>query len=409
MKKIYIMLAMLLTAAAISTSCSENEDPFTTAGEGDYPRILNPYFADWTNGVPGVFKNMTRDQRLQEEVIVTPMDYTTVKWYIDDNEVAEGLSIDLPLLAGEYLLKVVATTVKGLETCRMGRVIVRPCDGDPVPEVRTLERLVAPGVATQLHGANMDKVAKVIIGTTQIAAHYRADDGGYAEYTVPNIPDGNYQLTVADSKGFVYGAGTIVVSSSPVIGASYFEAKAGAEVVVEGQNLDKVASISVGGKNCTVKTQTGQSLTFVVAELAAGPYDLKATDKSGKAVKFVSGNDLTDVAKFVVTAETAVWTGSFSVTWGTPFDALQTTMRSLVHAGTIVRIYVNGEGQGACTTAWWNNILTGESDPNRGDITISGEQVLEYVLTDLSLSLMEAQDGFLVVGDGYAVTKVTIE
>lgn len=400
---------MLMTAAAVSTSCSESGEPFTTAGEDDYPRILNPYFADWTNGTPGVFKNMTRDQNLKEEVIVTPMDYTTVKWYIDDEEVAEGLTIDMPMLAGEYMLKIVATTVKGLETCRMGRIIVRPCSGDPVPDVRTLERLVAPSAAAQLHGTNMDKVAKVIIGTTKVDARYTADDGGYVEYTVPKVADGNYKLTVADSKGFVYGAGSIVVSSSPVVGASYFEAKSGAEVAVEGQNLDKVASVTVGGKNCAIKAQTAQSLTFAVPELEAGAYEMKAADKGGKVVRFVSGNDLVDKAQLVVTAETAIWTGSFSVTWGTPFDALKTTMHDLVHAGTVVRIYVNGEGQGACTTAWWNNILTGEGDPNRGDIMISGEQVLEYTLTELSMSLMAEQDGFLVVGDGYTITKVTIE
>lgn len=410
MKKIFIMLAALLTVAAVSTSCSESGDPFTTAGEDDYPRILNPYFADWTNGTPGVFKNMTRDQRLKEEVIVTPMDHTTVRWYIDGTEVAEGLSIDLPLLAGEYMLKIVATTVKGLETYRMGRVIVRPCEGDPVPEVLAMERLVAPETTARLHGLNMDKVVKVIIGTTEVDADYVAEgDGGYVEYAVPNLPDGNYQLTVADSEGVVYGAGSIVVSSSPVIGAAYFETKAGAKVVVEGQNLDKVASITVDGKECTIEEQGGQSFAFIVPELDAGAYDMQAADKEGKTVKFISGSDMVDTAKLVITVETTIWTGSFAVTWGTAFDALQTTMRDLVHAGTIVRVYVSGEGQGACTTAWWNNILTGESDPNRGDIMISGEQVLEYVLTDLSLSLMEEQDGFLVVGDGYTVTKVTIE
>lgn len=144
-------------------------------------------------------------------------------------------------------------------------------------------------------------------------------------------------------------------------------------------------------------------------ELPAGSYELKVAAKDGKAVKFVDGSDMTDAATMVITAETTLWEGSFAVTWGTPFDALKTTMKDLVHAGSIVRVYVDGNGQGACTTAWWNNILTGEGDPNRGDITISGEQVLEYVLTDLSLSLMEAQDGFLVVGDGYTVTKITIE
>ena len=61
------------------------------------------------------------------------------------------------------------------------------------------------------------------------------------------------------------------------------------------------------------------------------------------------------------------------------------------------------------TTAWWNNILTGESDPNRGDIAISGSMVLEFTLTDLSIELINEQDGAIFVGDGYTITKITKE
>ena len=84
-------------------------------------------------------------------------------------------------------------------------------------------------------------------------------------------------------------------------------------------------------------------------------------------------------------------------------------MPSMVHAGNIVRVYVNGNGQGMMTTAWWNNILTGKGDPERDDIMISGDLVLEYLLTDYSMELMNSQDGVLIVGDGYTVLKVTVE
>ena len=61
------------------------------------------------------------------------------------------------------------------------------------------------------------------------------------------------------------------------------------------------------------------------------------------------------------------------------------------------------------TSAWWNNILTGKADPERGDIMISGSMKLEFVLTDLSMQLMTEQDGALFVGDGYTITKITKE
>ncbi len=124
--------------------------PFITASEDDIPRILNPYFPDWNNGVPGEFKNFTRDINLTEEVIVTPAQHTTVIWYLDNQEVATGNKIDMPLLAGTYVLKVVARTTKGLETSRTGLVIVRPCEGDPVPGDLLFDRLVVPGTVATL-------------------------------------------------------------------------------------------------------------------------------------------------------------------------------------------------------------------------------------------------------------------
>ena len=110
-----------------------------------------------------------------------------------------------------------------------------------------------------------------------------------------------------------------------------------------------------------------------------------------------------------VVQEEVLWEGSFNVTWGTPFDALKDQFPSLVQAGSIVRAYVSGNGQGAMTTAWWNNILTGKGDPERGDIMISGDMVLEYELTDLSMQLMNDQNGVLFVGDGYTIKKITVE
>ena len=109
MKKIYYLaiLILLMTGNIALTSCSSDDAPFITANEDDEPRILDPYFPDWTNGEPGEFKNITRDVNLEAYVIVTPSEFTTVKWYIDDVEVAEGLNIDIPLIAGNYMLKVV--------------------------------------------------------------------------------------------------------------------------------------------------------------------------------------------------------------------------------------------------------------------------------------------------------------
>ena len=409
MKTKYLMILMTLAVAVFTFSGCSSDEPFTTASEEDYPRILDPYFPDWENGQPGEFKNFTRDINLTETVIVTPVDYTTVTWYIDDKEVTVGNTIDMPLLAGTYVLKVVARTTKGLETSRTGMVVVRPCEGDPVPGDLLFDRLVVPGTVATLHGENMDKVKQVIIGGVAAAATYHSD-GDYVTYTVPSsLADGSYLLTVADATGFVYGGGNITVSSAPIINGNAFSGKAGGEITIEGQNLDKMASITIGGQAATIISKVPTSLTFKAPDLAPGDYDMTATDASGKAVKFIAGSEFVEKANFNVTTETVLWEGAWQVTWGTPFNALQSTMPSLVHAGNTVRVYVTGQGQGTMTTAWWNNILTGKGDPERGDIMISGDMVLEYLLTDYSMELMNQQDGVLIVGDGYTVLKVTVE
>lgn len=107
--------------------------------------------------------------------------------------------------------------------------------------------------------------------------------------------------------------------------------------------------------------------------------------------------------------ENTIWEGEFAVTWGTPFDALKDTFLSKVKAGTILRVYVDGNGQGTAATACWNNILTGKGDPERGDIMVNGPAKWEFELTDLSIQLLTEQNGLLLVGDGYTVKKVTIE
>lgn len=330
MNKTYYFLLMIFFSLGLTSlsSCGSDDEPFITATEEDAPRILDPSFPDWSNGQPGEFKNISRENNLNATVIVTPANFTTVKWYLDDEEVAEGLTIDISLMAGEYLLKVVATTTIGKETSRQGRVIVRPLDTDPQPGNDIRDRQIVPGSRVKLHGANMQKVVKICFGGQEMATTFvDKGDKSYVEYNLPEgMALGNYRATLVDSDGMSYGGGMMTVSNeAPVV------------------------------------------------------------------------------------QEEVLWEGAFNVTWGTPFDLLKDQFPSLVHAGNIVRAYVSGNGQGTMTTAWWNNILTGLGDPNRGDIMISGDMVLEYELTDLSMELMNAQNGVLFVGDGYTIKKITVE
>ena len=140
--------------------------------------------------------------------------------------------------------------------------------------------------------------------------------------------------------------------------------------------------------------------------LENGDYDITLVDGEGN--QFPCGT-IKVTTEPRPSMENTLWEGEFSVTWGTPFDALKDTFLSKVKAGTILRVYVDGNGQGTAATAWWSNILTGKKDPERGDFMVTGPAKWEFELTDLSIQLLTEQNGLLLVGDGYTVKKVTIE
>ena len=174
------------------------------------------------------------------------------------------------------------------------------------------------------------------------------------------------------------------------------------------KNLDVVQKVLIADKEVAFEVLDEGTALKVTApsDLANGDYAITLVD--GNGVQFPCGT-IKVTAEARPSMESTLWEGEFAVTWGTPFDALKDTFLSKVKAGTILRVYVDGNGQGTAATAWWNNILTGKGDPERGDIMVNGPAKWEFELTDLSIQLLTEQNGFLLVGDGYTVKKVTIE
>lgn len=214
------MAVTVVLSMGMLCSCSEDNDGFITATEDDFPQILLPWFGDWENGEPAVYKNIPRDIEFIDSVTVTPALYTTVEWLIDDEKIQEGKKIQHTFLAGEYILKVVATTTKGKSTSRTGKLIVRPLDSDPIPGNDIRDRQVVPGSVVKLHGTNMEKVTKISIGDKEAATAF-IDKGekSYVEYTVPaDLALGSYRVTLTDNEGNIYGGGKIEISdTAPVV------------------------------------------------------------------------------------------------------------------------------------------------------------------------------------------------
>lgn len=412
MKKLYMILMTIVISSVGLLSCTQKEEPFFTATEDDAPRILNTDIPDWTDGQPSTLLTISRDQNFEFEVVVTPADYTTVEWFLDDVKVAEGETINQPVLAGTWTVKIVATTTKGLSTYRVAKLVVNPLEGDPVAGDAILERLVAPGATAVLGGQNMDKVTKVVIGGVECDAVY-AD--GAVTYTLPaDMAAGTYQLTLKDAEGYEYGAGYTTVSAASVISSASFSGKAGDEIAVTGLNLDKIASLSAGGKACTIVSQTLSELKFTIPALEAGDYQITGTDEAGIAVGFVNGSQMQESASLTVATSTLLWEGHHYVSWaladGDPnktFSALAVDSKSWL-VGSKIRISLSVEPndeyhQVQFNSMWWTQL------PGTEKMDFGVDADFEIVWTQEMAELVNAQDGFIICGHGFYVDKITIE
>ena len=200
-------------------------------------------------------------------------------------------------------------------------------------------------------------------------------------------------------------------ADDPALGSNAVElwVAPGAETTIHKcKNLGTVTKVMVGGKEVAFEVlEEGTALKLTAPTgLENGDYDITLVDGEGNQF---SGGTIKVTTEPRPSMENTIWEGEFAVTWGTPFDALKDTFLSKVKAGTILRVYVDGNGQGTAATSWWNNILTGKGDPERGDILVDGPATWEFELTDQSIQLLTEQNGLFIVGNGYTVKKVTIE
>ena len=231
------------------------------------------------------------------------------------------------------------------------------------------------------------------------------------------LPLGNHELkivattTKGKSTSRTLKVTVTPAADDPALGTNVIElwvAPGKTTTIHKGKNLDLVKKVLIAGKEAAFEVLDKGTALKVTApsDLANGDYDITLVDGSG--VQFPCGT-IKVTTEPRPSMENTLWEGEFPVTWGTPFDALRETFLSKVKAGTILRVYVDGNGQGTAATNWWSNILTGKKDPERGDIMVNGPATWKFELTDLSIKLLTEQDGFLLVGDGYTVKKVTIE
>lgn len=418
MKKIYHILLIMLAMSFGLIACTE-ETPFSTATENNDPRILDPLFPDRVNGELPVVSNISRDANFSMTLTVTPADYTTVTWFIDGEEIQTGKEIDLALKAGTYHLKVTATTSIGKSTYREGLIQVNPLADDPWATEIGFERIITTGAKAQLYGNNLDKVNSIVIGgkTATDIAYTENGENSYIEYTVPEgLADGTYRIILVDNGGNEYGGNKVTVTSDALITAGSERTTANSEWVMTGINLNQIESFTFGGQ--TVSSFIRQSETeiaFTCPSLEDGEYTLTGRTTSGKEVMFYTTAGNITEQTVVVSSERVLWEGHHYVSWDLPDDNPNKTFNLIgkdvfasIKAGAVLSIYysVNSADeyhQLRTTTGWWNDL------PGTAVIEFQEDGVKQVQLTQEVLDKIQTEDGFLCIGHGYYVDRISVQ
>lgn len=418
MKKIYHILLIMLAMSFGLIACTE-ETPFSTATENDDPRILDPLFPDRVNGELPVVSNISRDANFSMTLTVTPADYTTVTWFIDGEEIQTGKEIDLALKAGTYHLKVTATTSIGKSTYREGLIQVNPLADDPWATEIDFERIITTGAKAQLYGNNLDKVNSIVIGgkTATDIAYTENGENSYIEYTVPEgLADGTYRIILVDNGGNEYGGNKVTVTSDALITAGSERTTANSEWIMTGINLNQIESFTFSGQ--TVSSfirQSGTEIAFTCPSLEDGEYTLTGRTTSGKEVMFYTTAGNITEQTVVVSSERVLWEGHHYVSWDLPDDNPNKTFNLIgkdvfasIKAGAVLSIYysVNSADeyhQLRTTTGWWNDL------PGTAVIEFQEDGVKQIQLTQEVLDKIQTEDGFLCIGHGYYVDRISVQ
>jgi len=451
-KNILKYLAACFVCCGLSsafTSCTSSDDPYFTASEDDMPRILNTDIPEGKNGVPGTIANIERTANFTYEVIVTPVKYTTVTWFIDDEQVAEGLTIDVPVLAGDHTLKIVATTTKGLSTSRTCKLQVRPAAGDPELASDPKSRWLTIGTTKTIDCSNVKNVTKVFVGKQEASNVSYAD--GKLTFTVPSMAEGNYMVSI-EADGALYGCGLFTVSNDAYVDPGIKETviwKGSVDVNWGDSNVkisaEEMAAVPVGATIRLVYEMIDMPdgyhamrittpwwgdnpedqivAQFDLTEDTPSPFEFTYTDANKEIVDARGGMLIVGygyrltqvvVVEGIAPAETTLWEGGVDINWGDSNVKISTEEMSAVPVGAKMHVYYeiidmpDGYHAMRITTPWWGDNPE-DQIVAQFDLTEDTPNPFDFTYTEANKTIVDGREGMLVVGYGYKLTKITYE
>ena len=235
------------------------------------------------------------------------------------------------------------------------------------------------------------------------------------------LPVGNHELkivattTKGKSTSRTLKVTVTPAADDPALGTNAVElwVAPGAKTTIHKcKNLGTVAKVLVGGKEAAFEVlEEGTALKLTAPTgLENGDYDITLVDGEGN--QFPSGT-IKVTTEPRPSMETTLWEGHHYVSWdlgdGDPNKSFNLITKDQVakwKEGQTLRVYCSMKDDDAyhqikLATAWWTD-LTSPYEFGEGN-------VVKFELTQDTLDKMAAEDGFICVGHGYYVDKVTIE
>lgn len=289
--------------------------------------------------------------------------------------------------------------------------------------VKALSGNNRPNTEWTLTGLNLEHVTSLTVGNVIINSFVTKNES-VLKFTCPDLEDGEYKLSgkTKDDENLKFLVGDIMaeemnvmVECTAIVTTFPQKLSSGNSFSLIGRNLDLVASISLGTNNVEISDRTSESLSFVCPDLENGEYELSGKDVNGRNVKFkTQEGDLDKIVMLVDNSvvETEMWSGHHYLSWdledGDPnktFTAVQTEIQNLP-VGTKLKVYYsinpddNYHKMGA-KSAYWSNL------PGYDEIEVYDSGVLEIIITQEIIDKLVSESGFIVVGFGVYIDRVT--
>ena len=297
--------------------------------------------------------------------------------------------------------------------------------------VKALSGNNRPKTEWTLTGLNLNQIASLTVGDKTINS-FDYQSSSTLKFTCPDLEDGEYKLSgkTKDDENLKFLVGDIMaeemnvmVECTAIVTTFPQKLSSGNSFSLIGRNLDLVASISLGTNNVKISDKTSESVSLVCPDLENGEYELSGKDVNGRNVRFKTQEGYSEKMIILIdnqVTETVMWEGEHYVSWHLEvgnsnriFDKIQFQVESLP-LGTVLKVYYrikaedfeNNAGkpcQISVKDGWWEPL------PGYPQRDIYNDGVFEIIISQEIINKLQEHNGFLCVGHGYYVDRVTYE